>query len=248
MNNLFSIEGKTAIILGASRGIGHAIAKGFADSGANVYGIGRTDSNKVLYSETINYSSNDVIDDIFLAKRFKEIYDETKDLTILVNAAGVTLPSNDSGKNIDLLNQTLETNLILSYSSCYEALKYMKKSDYGSIINITSIGAHLGFPDNPAYLASKAAIRYMTKGLAIDFAKYNVRVNNIAPGYIQTDMTRGSYEDKKKYKERLERMIIPRWGIPEDLVGASIFLASRGSSYITAADIVIDGGWTSKGL
>ena len=124
----------------------------------------------------------------------------------------------------------------------------MQKSEYGSIINITSIGALQGFPNNPSYIASKAALSQMTKGLAIDFSEYNIRVNNIAPGYIHTDMTDKSFQDNEKHQERQKRMIIQRWGTPDDIVGASIFLASKASSYITGSDIIIDGGWTSKGL
>jgi gluconate 5-dehydrogenase len=124
----------------------------------------------------------------------------------------------------------------------------MQLNGGGSIINVTSIGSVLGFPDNPAYVASKGGLRLLTKALAMDLASYSIRVNNLAPGYIRTDMTKSSFEDPVRYAERLQGMIIKRWGNPEDLAGAAIFLASDASAYITGIDLFVDGGWTAKGL
>lgn len=118
----------------------------------------------------------------------------------------------------------------------------------GSVINITSIGSYLGFPGNPAYIASKGGIRALTKALALDYASKKIRVNNIVPGYIHTPMAEKSYLDEKSNRERLDRMMIKRWGEAEDLVGAAIYLSSDASSYVTGIDLIIDGGWTAKGL
>ena len=105
-----------------------------------------------------------------------------------------------------------------------------------------------GFPGNPAYVASKGGVRALTKALALDYASKNIRVNNIVPGYVCTAMTEKSYLDEKLYSERLDRMMIQRWGKAEDLAGAAIYLASEASSYVTGIDLIIDGGWTAKGL
>ena len=117
-----------------------------------------------------------------------------------------------------------------------------------SIINITSISAHFGFSDNPAYAASKGGLSALTRALAKDWAKYGIRVNNICPGYIHTAMTEKSFNDQELYKERMDRVMIKRYGEPEDLVGAAVFLASDASSYITGSDIFVDGGWSASGI
>lgn len=248
LENIFGVKNKTVVVIGASRGIGNAIATGFVNAGAIVFGFGRTPNNNVMNSNIFNYISEKNIDEIFLKEKFNEIYKSTNDFTVLVNAAGITLPKKHPKPDIESFQRTLDTNLLLSYNASFVAKNYMQKSEYGSIINITSIGALQGFPNNPSYIASKAALSQMTKGLAIDFSEYNIRVNNIAPGYIHTDMTDKSFQDNEKHQERQKRMIIQRWGTPDDIVGASIFLASKASSYITGSDIIIDGGWTSKGL
>jgi NAD(P)-dependent dehydrogenase (short-subunit alcohol dehydrogenase family) len=124
----------------------------------------------------------------------------------------------------------------------------MSKNKGGSVINITSLGAHLGFPKNPSYQISKAGVRQLTKSLALDWGKKSVRVNNICPGYIKSRMTMKSYKDLNAKKKRLDRMMLDRWGNQEDIVGAAIFLISDASSYITGSDIYVDGGWTAKGL
>ena len=117
-----------------------------------------------------------------------------------------------------------------------------------SIINFSSIGGLLGFPNNPSYGASKGALLSLSKALANDFGSRNIRVNCILPGYFRTKMTEKSYNDSLKKLKREENTMLGRWGNPEELVGITIFLASDASSYITGVDIPVDGGWINKGL
>ena len=124
----------------------------------------------------------------------------------------------------------------------------MAKYKSGSIINITSLGADLGFSNNPSYQISKSGLKQLTKSIAIDWGKKGIRCNNIKPGYIETNMTKKNKKNSLNFRKKLERMIIPRWGLPSDIVGAAIFLLSDESSYITGSDIVIDGGWSIKGI
>ena len=121
----------------------------------------------------------------------------------------------------------------------------MKKTG-GSMINITSLNSELGFPNNPAYVSMKGGLKQLTKSLAIDLGEFNIRVNNLGPGYIKTNMTTGSWKNRKIEIE--DRTILGRWGEPEDLLGAVIFLLSSASNYITGQDIYVDGGYLAKGL
>jgi len=244
LDSLFSLEGKTAIITGSSRGIGAEIAKGYINAGANVICIARSKipENKILNKQYIQC-------DITNSSAFDQICIEAirnhGRLDILVNAAGVT-QSVEKLKNTTSFLEILNINLVASYNCIKTISKYMNHG--GSIINITSIASFQGFPDNPAYVASKGGLRMLTKALAIDLSKKNIRVNNLAPGYINTKMTEESYQNPKKNKERLSRMIINRWGRPEDIIGAAIFLASNASGYVTGSDILVDGGWVARGL
>ena len=124
----------------------------------------------------------------------------------------------------------------------------MAKRKKGSIINITSLGAEMGFEKNPSYQVSKAGLKQLSKALACDWGHKNIRVNNICPGYFKTSMTIKSFKNKTLKSKRDARMILKKWGTPGDLVGPCIFLASDASSYITGADITVDGGWLAKGL
>jgi 2-deoxy-D-gluconate 3-dehydrogenase len=118
----------------------------------------------------------------------------------------------------------------------------------GSIVNVTSLGAHQGFPQNPSYQASKAALRQLTRAMALDFGDFGVRVNSLCPGYIETAMTSTSHDDAGARAARAERTILGRWGRPDDLVGPCRFLLSDASSYVTGIDLPVDGGWLAKGL
>ena len=124
----------------------------------------------------------------------------------------------------------------------------LTQSDSPSVINITSLNAKLAFPNNPAYVASKSALAGLTRSFALDYGKLGIRVNNVAPGYIKTDMTGESWTDESKRKKRQERTMLGRWGSVQDLVGPVVFLASDASSYITGQTIYVDGGWSVKGF
>ncbi len=244
LEELFSLKGKVAIVTGASRGIGLEIAIALAKSGADVFALGRTKKIK-KYHKNFNYISCDISDEVAFKDICQNITKSKKNINILINSAGISLELKE-GEEISIFEKTININLTAAYSCCIVARRYMKKG--GSIINISSIGSKIGFPNNPSYLSSKGALNQLTKSLANDFAEANIRVNALLPGYIKTKMTEKSLKNKNENKKRIDRMILKRWGKPKDITGAAIFLCSESSSYVTGSEIVIDGGWTSKGL
>ena len=244
VEQLFSIDGKTAVVVGASRGIGEEIAVSFKTAGANLICLSRSSApdNNELKGD---YQQCDISNPPVFDRICKQAIEKYGSIDIFVNAAGITIPV-DKNNNSTNFDEIVNINLVSHYKCLKIVSKYMFNG--GSIINITSIGSVQGFPGNPGYVASKGGLRMLSKSLAIDFSKDNIRVNNIAPGYILTDMTKDSQTDPVLYQERLDRMIIQRWGRTEDIVGAAIYLASNASSYVTGIDLIIDGGWTAKGL
>ena len=247
IENIFSMKGKVCLVTGASRGIGHSLANTFHNAGAIVCGVGRSENTQDNKEALWTYRQCDVNNKKQLTQIIQDIVTTQGKLDVLVNAAGIT-NSYSTSDNISSFAQMIQTNLIAAHEACSVASEFMKTSGGGSIINITSIGSELGFAGNPGYASSKGGLKMLTKALANDLAEFNIRVNNIAPGYIRTDMTKGSYENKALNQERVDRMIIKRWGEAGDLSGAAILLASDASSYITGIDLFIDGGWTAKGL
>ena len=168
-----------------------------------------------------------------------------KRIDVLINNAGVSFASqkkNQAYSEKDWI-QTINVNLTGSFYCSQEAIKYMLKQRNGSIINITSINAELGFPRNPAYNASKGGLKMLGKAFAKDWSKFGIRVNNIGPGYIKTEMTSKRFVNKKTRLERQNQTLVGRWGEPGDLIGPCIFLASDASRYMTGQDLYIDGGW-----
>jgi len=251
---LFDLTNKTAIVTGSAKGNGFAIAKGFLEAGAVVYfvdllGKRLLNSVKLINSNKAIALVADLTKGEDLDNIVSKVLSTSGKIDILVNNAGVTIGGISSENYlIDSWNKTFRVNLNSVFKLCQLVGKEMIKKKKGSIINITSIGSELGFPDNPAYVSSKGGLKMMTKALARDWAKYNIRVNNLVPGYMRTDMTIKSYRDKKLYNDRLNRMMIKRWGKSEDLIGPAIFLASDASSYVTGIDLYVDGGWTANGL
>lgn len=242
LNELFSLGGKVAIVVGASRGIGFALAEGLAAAGADVIAIARSTHPVRRFSGGVSYMSGDARDCIY--RLVDELHEAKRAVDVLVNVAGVTFPG--AVDQLTNLERTLDVNLVLPFACCLAVRPLMREGS--SIINVTSIGSVTGFPDNPAYGAAKGGLRILTKSLAVDYGPAGIRVNALAPGYIRTDMTVQSYSDPEQNSRRRRHTCLDRWGETEDLIGAAIFLASDASRYITGQDIFVDGGWTSKGL
>ena len=247
MENLFSIEGKVIIITGSGRGIGYQLAVELAKYSAIIYSLDRKFTKKIPK----NLSSNiiqikcDITDYKKIKQVFKKIFVKEKRIDVLINNAGVSFVSQKKNQFYSEKDwaKTINVNLTGSFYCSKEVIRYMLKQKNGSIINMTSINAELGFPRNPAYNASKGGLKMLGKAFAKDWSKFGIRVNNIGPGYIKTEMTSKRFANKKTRLERQNQTLLGRWGEPDDLIGPCIFLASDASKYMTGQDLYIDGGW-----
>ena len=249
--NLFSIEGKVVLISGAGRGIGRHLAHSMAKYSAFVYCIDKKFPKKV--PSDIKKNMFNIKCDITKKKSIqavcKDIFSKHKKIDVLINNAGITIPLTKNKLFYEKENwtKTIDVNLTASFFCSQEVIKFMIKRKEGSIINITSLNAELAFPKNPSYVASKGGLKMVGKALAKDWGKFGIRVNNLGPGYIKTNMTKASYSNRKTRLEREKQTLLQRWGSVDDLVGPCIFLASDASKYITGQDIYVDGGWTANG-
>jgi NAD(P)-dependent dehydrogenase (short-subunit alcohol dehydrogenase family) len=239
----FSLQGRVAVVTGASRGIGAAIAAGLAEAGAKVFGLSRSEA-PVGGVEPINC---DLTDDAAVRQVFDELAKRRDRLDVLVNAAGISLPASRAGE-LDRFRQTIATDLTAAYATILAAYPLLRNAGTSSIINVTSINSVRGFPGNPGYVAAKAGLAGLTRALATDFAPDGIRVNALAPGYVATAMTAASFADPSLHEDRRRHTMLGRWGSPDDMVGTAIFLASPASAYVTGQELFVDGGWTSKGL
>ena len=246
----FGLKGKVGIVTGASRGIGHAIAVGLAEAGADLAVVGRV-------KETIEKAAKDVesagrkalavVGDTSKEEDIRRTVGETLKafgrIDILVNAAGVTARAVAEDFPVDEWDRIMGINLRGVYLMSVAAGREMIKQQRGKIINIASMGTYVGIPNASAYVASKGGVGQYTKNLAVEWAKYNIQVNAIAPGYIETDMTQGLKQNPDRMASIMMRTPAKRWGQPEELAGAAVFLASAASDFVTGHILDVDGGF-----
>jgi len=245
MKNLFSVKDKTVLITGGAGGIGSALVKGFVEAGARVGSFDRREFNPV----DCWYTAVDLHKYANLKLAFDQFIKEFKRIDVLITCAAVTHPSDFIEYPVELWADTMKINLKAVFSVCQlTGLQMINQNLGGSIINFTSINAAQAMPNNPSYAATKSAVRQLTKSFAYDWGKYNIRVNNLGPGYTKTSMNKKSLNDPKKYKLRANSSMLGRWAEPEEMVGPAIFLASDASSFVTGTDLWVDGGWLSKGI
>jgi NAD(P)-dependent dehydrogenase (short-subunit alcohol dehydrogenase family) len=230
------------VVTGAAKGNGKAIASAIEKSGAQVV---RVDLLELEKNEQ-NFIG-EVTDNNLIRKVIDYCSKQKFETLSLINNAGITLP-NEYPYPVENWNKTMEVNLSAPFKWIEEFIPLFKNASNGSIINITSLGAELAFPNNPAYIASKGGLKMLTKFYAKSLGRYGIRANNIGPGYIVTDMTSGSYSDEKTKIKREAHTFLGRWGMPSDIADACLFLCSNESRYITGQDIYVDGGWTANGL
>ncbi len=240
------MEKKIALITGGYKGNGKAIVDKFLLNNFKVYSL------DIGYKK--NYFSNKLIklkinlENITqIEKAIKFIKKRESYINVLVNNAGISLKTNNKNffKN---WQKTLAVNLTAPYILSCLCLPMLKKNKNSSIVNISSLNGKVAMSDNPSYNASKGGISALTMSQALDFSKYNIRVNAVSPGYIKTDMTKKSYNNSKEYKKRIGRTMLNKYGLPKDIANAVFFLASENASYINSTEVVVDGGFLKKGI
>ncbi len=238
----FNVTDRVVIVTGSNRGNGLAIAEGLSGVGSKVIRIDLSFDSEV--------NSDDIVLDLSNLKEInnavKEIAKKYGRIDALVNNAGISIASQDPYFDYSSYEKTLSINLHAAFVMSSSVCSIMASQNSGSIVNISSLGAELAFPNNPSYQISKAGLRQLTKAIAKDWGEVGIRANNICPGYIRTEMTAQSYADEELNNQRKDQMIIKRWGEPEDLIAPTIFLISDASSYITGTDIYVDGGWKAN--
>lgn len=249
----FAFDGRRVWVTGASRGLGRAIALGFAASGADVALTARSEDavrEVASVAESLGAKTlvlpGSVSDSATVVAAAREIEEVWGGLDILINCAGVS----PVFKKVEFVDEAewrhvLDVNVTGSFLCAREAGKLMLKSHGGAIVNVSSIHGQVGGERMAAYSASKGAVDALSRTLALEWAVRGVRVNILAPGYFETDMTKGLRDHEKWRGRLLARTPLGRFGAPDELVSAALFLASDASAFMTGSTIVVDGGWTA---
>ncbi len=250
----FNLNGKTALVTGCKRGIGKAIAIGLADAGADIIGVSasleKSESDvekeihrlgKQFYAFQCDFRNRD-----YLYSFIHQVQSKFSTIDILVNNAGTIRRSPASEHSDEYWDEVIEVNQTSQFILSREFGKSMLEQQYGKIIFVASLLTFQGGITVPGYAASKGALGQLTKALANEWAGLGVNVNAIAPGYIATDNTKALRENTERNKSILERIPANRWGNPDDLVGAAVFLASEASAYVHGNILLVDGGWMGR--
>ena len=246
---LFNLKDKIAIVTGSGRGLGRNIALGLADAGADVVVVARTSNDVEAVADEITAKGKRALampTDVRSSEQIDNLVEKTLAefgrIDILVNNAGGTFPTDIWKVSERAWDSVVRENLNTAFLCSKAIMKVMVEQKNGSIISVSSVEGLLSSSHSPPYGAAKAAIINLTKTLAVDLAKYNIRVNAIAPGIMGTT---GPLELLKAYPQMIEAIPAARIGEPEEVVGTVIYLASKASSYVTGQTIIIDGGITT---
>jgi len=238
------LQDKTALITGAGRGIGRACAAAFAEAGAQVIAVARTkadlESLSKEYPKVIEIWVNDVTEDSFY-KRIEAL----EKLDVLINNAGTNRPQAFVDVDAESLEFVLDLNVRAMFQTAQSAARVMLRNESGSIINMSSQMGHIGSPKRSVYCMTKHGVEGLTKAMAVELAPNGVRVNALAPTFIETPMTRPML-DEPGFNEYVKRMIpLGKVGQPNDVAVAALYLASDISAMVTGHSLRIDGGWTA---
>ena len=251
-SDLFSVQDKVALITGSSRGIGYTMAQGLARAGCKVV-LNATDEGRlnlaVARLRQEGYNSNgfvfNVTDEREVNQKVFQMEQELGKIDILVNNAGINIRKPLEEFSLVEWQRILDINLTGAFVVSKAVVKGMISRKFGKIINICSVQSELARPTITPYTASKGGMRNLTRGMATDWGKYNIQINGISPGYFKTEMTQALAEDEKFDAWLKARTPAQRWGEPEELIGALLFLSSRASDFVNGQLIYVDGGLTS---
>ena len=250
----FNLKNKTAIVTGAGKGLGRACAIALAEAGANLIIISRTKKDLDEVSKVIKKFKSkckSYVCDLTNYYEIKNIINKQKKIDILINNAGNNIPEHFTKVKTKDMEYVVKINTIATFNLAQLcALKMIetknRKKVGGSIINMSSQMGHVGGPIRSVYNMTKFGLEGLTKGMSIDLAKYNIRVNTVCPTFVVTPMTKKFFKSKKFKKEVIGNIPLGRFAELSDVATATVFLASDAASMITGTSLLVDGGWTAK--
>ena len=248
-----NLEGKVAVVTGASRGLGRAMAVAFAKAGAKVALLGR-DAEKLSETAALCTAAGsegaaftaDVTSEADVAKVQKDVLAKFGRVDILVNNAGINIRKNVDEFTLDEWNSVIGTNLTSAFLLCRAFVPHMKGKGWGRILNMTSIMSHVSLGGRAAYSSSKAGLLGFTKALAMELAPEGICVVGISPGPFATEMNTPLINNVELNRQFLEKIPMGKWGQPDDIGTLAAYLCSDAAGFITGTDILIDGGWTAQ--
>lgn len=253
LKSTFGLNGKVAIVTGATRGLGQGMALGLAEAGASIVAVGTSIENlqdTINKVDALGQTVLPIVCDQTKADQIDNVISETLKkfgkIDILINNAGTIRRAPAHEHSDEDWQAVIDTNLNGVFRFCREAGKVMLEQKAGKIINIASLLSFSGGITVPGYAASKGAVMQLTKALANEWADSNIQVNAIAPGYFNTDNTENLRKDEDRFNAISARIPDGRWGNPEDLQGAAIFLSSKASNYVNGHIMLVDGGWMAR--
>ena len=241
----YRLDGQMALVTGAGKGLGRACAEKLAQQGAQVIAVARTGTDLDTLTTTLPESiipwTNDVSEDSFLQR-----LGELEHLDILVNNVGTNIPQAFVEVAEDALDRMLNLNVRTAFRVAQAATTLMLRQGSGSIIHMSSQMGHVGAPNRTVYCMTKHAIEGLSKAMAVELAPFGVRVNSVAPTFIETPMTRPMLEDPDFRADVLGRIPLDRLGQVDEVANAVVFLAGSGASLVTGDSLKVDGGWTAR--
>jgi len=247
--DLFSLAGRNAIVTGGNTGLGRAFSVALAKAGADVFAVGLAPDDGTTRrlvegaGRRFEFAVADITQPGVPASVVSRCAEMLGSVDILVNSAGIALLSDVEEFGRDLWDPMVSVNLTAAFELAHEASRLMIGQRSGKIINIASLFSFLGGRRSPAYAATKAGIAGFTRAYCDELATYNIQVNAIAPGYFKTAITEATRADPEAESRIVEHIPAARWGETADLMGATVFLASRASDYVNGHVLVVDGGY-----
>ena len=250
----YNLKNKTAVVTGAGKGLGRACAIALAEAGANLVIISRTqkDLNEVSKKiKKLRVKCESYVCDITNYNEIKEIINKQQKIDILVNNAGNNIPEHFTKVKTKNMEYLVKINTIATFNLAQLcALKMIKSKNRkkigGAIVNMSSQMGHVGGPIRSVYNMNKWGLEGLTKGMSLDLAKYNIRVNTVCPTFVVTPMTKKFLKNKKFKRETLNNIPLGRFAELPEISSAVVFLASDAASMITGTSLLVDGGWTAK--